>query len=182
MGIYPFNERFDQEEVLVDRYSSLEPGNLAENYRVESDEGRALAALLESFVQASMPELGILAGAPAKEADLLVVSTAAEHGWFQSTTVDSPPASRQGDVSPIDAAVTGYFDREEIGNESSEDDWSESPAVPLVRATAQSLAADEDLMLVEDDPGPEIRVHPAPKARHVRRQEFRQLFSSLRRG
>jgi type II secretory pathway predicted ATPase ExeA len=174
----PFNERFDQEEVLLDRYSPLEPDSLTDHIYVESDEGRALAALLESFVQASSPELALVAGSRAEETELLVVSTAAEHIWFQSTTVDS----RESDLSSIGMSAADDADAKTAAFEAPNSDWSEYPAVPLVRGVAPKWDIDEDLMIVEDDPRPDIRVHSAPNARQVRRQEFRQLFSSLRRG
>ena len=178
----PFDERFEQEEVLVDRYSMLEPGSFGERHHVESDEGRTLAALLEAFVQASSPESTVIAESHGHEMHLLVVSTAAEQGWFQSTTVDSCDLPRAVGISPIDLASVGDSDTEFAESEASESIWSESPAVPLVRGMAQALGGDDDLIIVEDDPRPDIHVHSAPNARQVRRQEFRQLFSSLRRG
>lgn len=177
----PFGESFDHEEVLVERYSSLEPGRLASYHHVASDEGRELAALLETIVQSSAPELALANGTGTERPALLVVSTAPEQAWFQSTTVDSQEPSSISGLTPLDDAQHSDADEAEESPSADGEAW-EPPAVPLLRGVRPLLHEDDDLMIVEDDPRTEIRVHPTPEARHVRRQEFRQLFSSLRRG
>jgi hypothetical protein len=48
---------------------------------------------------------------------------------------------------------------------------------------AATLAAvDRDLMIVEEDPAPDGAGRPAARAPQARRLEYRQLFSTLRRG
>jgi type II secretory pathway predicted ATPase ExeA len=180
-AVNPFDEHFDEEEVLLDRYSSIEPGSLPGLHQVESDEGRTLAALLETFVRSSLPELGVVAGPVVEEAELLVTSTVVEQGWFESTTVDSHGVPSACGVSSIEPSLLGQAD-EDTEADAHDIDWRQPAAVPLVRSMPQTFDDDEDLMIVEDDPRAEIRVHSAPPARRVRRQEFRQLFSSLRRG
>lgn len=175
----PFGETFDHEEVLVDRYTSLEPGALASHHHVASDEGRELAALLESVVESSLPELALADGTAAAKSPRMVVSSAVELAWFQATTVDTQ--------APSCVSSLGTFDDVQQHEEfvdclTADGEWWDAPAVPLVRGVRSLVDDDADLMIVEDDPRTEIRVHPAPAARHVRRQEFRQLFSSLRRG
>lgn len=173
----PFSETFDNEEVLVDRYSPLEPGALGGHHSVKSQEGAALATLLETFAPASATPLK-----PAEAVDdklSLVVSTSSEQTWFQSTTADTAAPPAAGNVASLDPAVEHEL---EPDPEPLDAQWPEPHAVPLSRGAAHIIESDDDLMIVEDDPHPEIRVHSAPSARHVRRQEFRQLFTSLRRG
>jgi type II secretory pathway predicted ATPase ExeA len=174
----PFNEAFEHEELLLDRYSALEPGTLAGRHPVESDEGQTLAALLQTFVQQSSTDAA--AAVPrVNEKPPLVVSTASELTWFQSTTADTAQLATTSSVTSLDLASESGA---EADSESLDAEWLEPQAVPLVRGMTHASEYDEDLMIVEEDPGSEIRVHTAPSARHVRRQEFRQLFSSLRRG
>lgn len=174
----PFGESFEHEEVLVDRYTSLEPGTLPDQYHVTSDESRQLAALLESVVQSSVLEPTANQPTAAAKSPLLVVSSAVEQPWFQATTVDTQEPSYIAS-----AALDEPEQLDEVADCGTGDgEWWDPPAVPLVRGIRCPPDEDEDLMIVEDDPRAEMRVHPAPAARHVRRQEFRQLFSSLRRG
>ncbi|MGH7138866.1 MAG: ExeA family protein [Pirellulales bacterium] len=189
----PFNEAFEHEELLLDRYSALEPGTLTCHQHVQSDEGQTLAALLQTVVQQSLPDLTV-ATERVNEKPPLVVSTASEQTWFQSTTDDSAPRATTGSVTSLDMACesgaceSGACESGACESEAGADsepldaEWPEPQAVPLVRGMTHASECDEDLMIVEEDPGLEIRVHAAPSARHVRRQEFRQLFSSLRLG
>jgi hypothetical protein len=58
----PFGQPFDEEEVVIDRYASLEAGGLRRRPRVSSDEGRQLAAALAAAERGDeSPNLAIAA-------------------------------------------------------------------------------------------------------------------------
>lgn len=175
----PFGEPFDHEEVLVDRYSSLEPGTLAGHLPVASDEGRELAALLETVVQSSFSEMALAEDTGAANSPRIVVTSAVERLWSQTTTEDVQEPPCISGLTTVDDAECA----DEVAEYPTDDgDWWDPPALPLVRGIRGVPDADDDLMIIEDDPRTEMAVHPRPAARHVPHQEFRQLFSSLRRG
>ena len=163
----PFNESFDEEEVLVDRYMSLDPH---ERRQVESDEGRALSTLLDPFIQTESPELAVVGHHTTSETESLLASAAVDQGWIQSTTVDTLSASAAS-TCDVSAAAEAARPAPLVRN-----------TVPLVRKIEEPYDADDDLMIVEDDPRPELYAPSPPRRPQVRRQEYRQLFSSLRRG
>lgn len=182
----PFDERFDEEELLVDRYTSLVPG---ENPSVKSGEGRELADLLEPFTHES-PELTVIAPQPDGDSELSFACSARHQEWSQSAVVDSLSAF-SASTCDVAAAIDWHTAEDAFAPLGpSADDWSEASAVPLVMSRAAPLAGsieenrslDDDLMIVEDDPRAEIYPRSPPPRQQVRRQEYRQLFSSLRRG
>ncbi len=213
----PFSERFDEEEVLIDRYTSLGTGGTLQH--VESDDGRALAALLEPFDHFESPTLSVVGGPPLAEPESLVASvvtgpevlqSANPLAPFSASTLDSvaPAALLQSasadERAPVDLELGDHeledheledheledheLEDHELEDHGSEDnvsvhraatDWEGDPADELLE---EALESDDDLMIVEDDPRHEIRPPSRLRAAQVRRQEYRQLFSSLRRG
>ena len=140
----PFAERFEDEEVLVDRYASFDMAGLEARAQVRSQEGRVLSALLAPFVQSSATPQ------PSAQA----VRAAFERPRREAG--GAPPAAGAG---------------------------STAVARPEEEGVAATLdAIDRDLMIVEEDPVPEGAARPAARAAPTRRLEYRQLFSTLRRG
>ena len=184
----PFGAGFDEEEVLVDRYSSLDLSGLAAHAHVHSQEGRQLAALLETSTSrpdapAAGPRLTLVAGtegdqsssgAPhstASQTPVPLDSFSAETGftcpaWDTSLAIT---ISSVGGAEPILAAQS-------LATEGS-------PAATPDSATPQPGPswADHDLIIIEDDPA-EVRPFKPARPALVRRQEYQRLFSTLRRG
>jgi type II secretory pathway predicted ATPase ExeA len=184
----PFNECFDEEEVLVDRYSSPELNLLSDSKHVESAEGRAISKLLGPLVQSNAYEFSLISEPPGDERSIAARSVAAALGWTQSTTVDSLAVFA---ASTLEVGVNSDPPVPQDGSrhvDPANDDAHDPLALAFVGGAEERFSlyedptADDDLMIIEDDPQPEIRAHSPPRARQVRRQEYRQLFSSLRRG
>jgi hypothetical protein len=172
----PFAEDFDEEEVLIDRYTSLQPLMTGGLKQVESDDGRAIAALLEPFDHFESPTLAVVGAPGPAEPESLVASAATGPEVLQATNPLAPFSA-----STLDVASSAAF----LQNVSADDEplaaeWVGETPVSLEEADEPS--SDEDLMIVEEDPRHEIRPHSPMRPAQVRRQEYRQLFSSLRRG
>jgi type II secretory pathway predicted ATPase ExeA len=184
----PFGH-FEEEEVVIDRYSSLDLAGIAAHAHVHSQEGRQLAALLaagdERSESAAGPRLAVMPAAecdqPAsgvKPAQHALGDTAPPLTTFSSDTV---LASQVWDtasaitVSPVFAAEAVAVAGQPALAGVPSDSPSDEARVP------ESRWADHDMIVIEDDPT-EIRPFKPARAGQVRRQEYRRLFSTLRRG
>lgn len=155
----PFADVFEEEEIVIDRYASLEDSAGRQRVRVSSPEGREIAAVFASqqtVASAGHPphaggvEFGIHVESPSvADAETAVAAAAA----VPSVT------TREFDSSLSFAAVS----------------W---PTSPSTGQNAQGVESDDDrdLIHIEDQ---ESGVAPAGRGR-ARRQEYRQLFARLR--
>lgn len=145
----PFGSHWEEEEVVIDRYASLEDAALRNRERAISVEGKAMGAAVAAALEpqpAVRPAVVPAFDEPERDAPLTIAANAA-----------FDPASDP--LLPEEPAVT-------------------RPA-PSPRATIslRSIAEDDrDMILVED----EQPKRPTPTAPRPRRQEYRQLFSTLR--
>jgi type II secretory pathway predicted ATPase ExeA len=176
----PFNEQFDEEEVLIDRYTSIDAKAAGELKQVESEDSRTLAALLGPFDRAESPQLSIV-GSPSLIEDEPRGATPAVFLEAHALSTPNPLASFSASTLELPVPVPS------VGSLSADDDeiadnWSDKATVTPRQLHSPHSEEDVDLMIVEDDPRPESRPHSAWRASQVRRQEFRQLFSLLRRG
>ncbi len=140
----PFDEPFAEEEIVIDRYATLDAGEFRDRPKVSSAEGREIAAALR--------------------------------------TIGSPPAAPSTTI-PLSIAESTP-ETKEIASEEHV-----AMAETIVEATAQESAVDvlhdddwddRDLIFVEEDfARVDAAVGTTGKAR---RQEYRQLFTRLRRG
>lgn len=146
----PFSEPFDEEEVVIDRYASLDDAILRSRPRVRSREAQPPAGLQPVI---DLPE-GIGSQITAEPGSGLCGESDA--GSKQALRRD--PAQRL-DQSP---AASGDPVLPEPGSEL------DAPAVPGPHGPDE-----HDVLIVEDEP-----VEAAQPT--VRRQEFRQLFARLR--
>jgi type II secretory pathway predicted ATPase ExeA len=164
--INPFTERFDEEEVVIDRYASFDAGTPVYRPQVASAEGRLLSSLLEphrrmdeavkptwTVAAQQPPSLAPVVNAAAKESIAKPSIIAKESHWQPaeiSTRLHTPPAERE--------------------------------TVPLrtVETAKPTEPADAEIMIVEDDP-PEVRTLSL-RAPAAKRLEYRQLFARLQRG
>lgn len=208
----PFGERFEEEEVLIDRYASLDLAMLDRQAQVFSQEGRQLSALLEPYLAASAPpRLSIVddndVGNPH---DLSLAEAPAALGGWPSRPSHSEAEYLNGSPSiytavaaavvessagiSFDSFTADTLQAADVGLDLQKGS-AESPAITApparvgVKAAVEgsdaddvASAGDEDLMIVEDDPRPEVHPFRRPEGAQVRRQEYRQLFSRLRRG
>ena len=173
----PFGETFDEEEVIVDRYAALEPKAFSGLAEVECTESHSLSALLDSYERPeSRPDGTIAADTTAS----IVASPAIDRQWLQTASTDSFAAIT---ASTDDIAAAEQSDDDDRDNELiAVDEGDETAAIPLLRDDDWPLELDEDLMVIEDDPTADVFLHSTVRPQQVRRQEYRQLFSSLRRG
>jgi type II secretory pathway predicted ATPase ExeA len=146
----PFGSHWDEEEVVIDRYASLEDAALRKGQRVTSDEGRKVGAAITAA----------LATDP--------VANPAE----SSVTPASEPLDK---AAPLSVAATLEF---HPASDPLLPDETPLPT-PARRATialGEVGQDDRDLIVVDDDEPPP----PTPLAGRPRRQEYRKLFTTLR--
>ncbi|HZZ29068.1 MAG TPA: AAA family ATPase [Pirellulales bacterium] len=178
-GSNPFRNDFREEEVVLDRYTSLETNALANRPLVRSPESRDLAALLKA-ANATVKEL-------ASPRPAMAVAPATWPGGVP-TAAEQPSAASQA------AAASGFEPMSDsaaslpqvpAANESvaaAIANSSESPAAtPKVLAQLSTTSINDDDLIVIEDP-PEMRPPVQQPPARVRRQEYRQLFAKLRRG
>ena len=153
----PFDETFAEEEVVIDRYASLEADVFADRPMVSSSESRELGQMLDPWVVPSAEKkLGI---APSPEPVPVKMTP-------QPVKSAPPPAEK---TSPAAAALRGFT-------------AAETPVHPAasIPAASDRSEGDADLIIIEEDPPAPAPQRPTPPL--VRRQEYRQLFAKLRHG
>jgi type II secretory pathway predicted ATPase ExeA len=178
---HPFDELFAEEELVVDRYASLDTNLFAGCPIVSSIESQELGVSLAAAARAAEPptpdawshEQRTSASSAANSA--VPYTTSLEIGAGETLRAFSPESS----VQPIEQADSAA-PRSTGGNAVGR---AYSLAASANRQAGASPATDEpddsDLIVLEDDEPttPTIRaIQPA------RRQEYRQLFAKLRRG
>jgi len=159
----PFGESFQEEEVVLDRYASLDADVFGHRPQVSSREGRELSALLGPYIHKTA------------EADP------------QSELISEDTASAADDLEPaeVDAAIPAenpYSVRSQPNSEVAAQAAQDRRSVSRFAAGVERFPEpdDSDLIVVED--GWLESLAPARPAPLVRRQEYRQLFAKLRRG
>jgi hypothetical protein len=153
----PFGSGFDEEEVIIDRYASLEARTLPDRSKVASSEGQAIGRAIAGHAAAQDPAAE---GEPAAE-----------------DPQDERPAMRL-----IEAGGEESSDLSDIAT-GDEFHPADDPVMPEVVETpqpeyqplppSQSGDDDRDLIVVQN-----AQAVAPPQ----RRRRYRQLFSSLRKG
>jgi hypothetical protein len=143
----PFGSHWDEEEVVIDRYASLEDAALRNRQRTTSAEGRALGAAVAAAAGPAPPLIAV------------------------------PPSGEVEQESPATLAASATF------HPASDPLLPEEPAVPLrtrkppATISLRAIADDDrDIIVVAGDE-PQ-RSEPAARPK---RQEYKQLFSNLRK-
>lgn len=176
----PFAEEFDEEEVVIDRYASLDAAGFRGHPQVHSSEGRILAALLEPFSRLPQPQLALVDASEPDETSAGSTESPAICDltpWLVSVTLDTSAGTRpSGPPDQIrgvraDLAVAAIDRGTGLRIDPAQTFTTES--------RVGGAPTDEDQMIVEDDPLPEM-VSRTAHLPGVRRQEYRQLFSKLR--
>jgi hypothetical protein len=182
----PFQHAFEEEEVVLDRYTAMEVDALANRPLVRTAESRQLGAMLPPVAPTPKPTVGISAatwpgGVVPTEAKPRSERAASPARLPQVEPVKSPAAAKYVESAVEVVAV----------QEPQHATTTASPAAASV-ATSPSNSqvdlsdlpisdAEQDMIVIEDPPEVILPVTvkaPAP----VRRKEYRQLFAQLRRG
>ena len=142
----------DEEEVVLDRYASLDEQVLRSRPKVNNRADDGLAEMLPPGETPERPEL-TLTGTPTEPA--AAPKSAPAHDASDNYDVVMP--EEQSAVVP---------------QPNSPVQSSSPPAGPI---SAHAAAADDDMIIVEDEPAP-----GAAPATSVRRKDFGQLFAKLR--
>jgi len=147
-----------------------------------------LSALLAPLIQHSAaPELSVVAatdsnefGGPVVAAGAIVSEIAPSFAVHSIDTASSQPAAiSQTDSQPTADAVRAAFERPARPAEKT----PTAAISPREIACEETLAAvDHDLMIVEDDPFSAQAPLSVSRPPQAKRLEYRQLFSTLRRG
>jgi hypothetical protein len=162
----PFGQAFAEEEVLIDRYASLESAARTGPTRVNSEEGRQIAAAL-------WPEPSSLV--PAQEAPQPVATP--ETGWFQEIIdpASDPVLPESGMQIVADVSPSEFRSAAAIAASARREHEEQQTKLRL------AMTDDRDAIVV-DDPRPDDDTDPPSPSGKPRRREYRQLFARLRRG
>ena len=169
----PFHEEFEEEEVVIDRYASMEIDLLRDRPIVHSTEGRQLSALLSSMAIADAPSLTL--------AD--IGGSAGDFAGKPEQSRSSNPAADKNQAVAVSAGQILTSTSVTIGDLApAATVHTNAPVAEPYSLPKEAVASDDfnddDLILVEDDAHEGV----ARPAASVRRQEYRQLFAKLRRG
>jgi type II secretory pathway predicted ATPase ExeA len=147
----PFGGGWEEEEVVIDRYAVLEEARLR---RVASDEGRLIAAALDSATQPIKPKLA---------------QTPLEEPIEERIAMDV--AELAAEVAPFDPASDPLLPEEPV-----------TQILPRRAAISlRDLAGDDrDIIVVQEPALPPASSTPPPSS-PPKRKEYRQLFSTLRK-
>lgn len=154
----PFGSHWDEEEVVIDRYASLEDAKIRNQGRTTSSESQEIGALVAA---ALLPPEVVPASRPRDDdSDLEPVPAIAAVAAFDPASDPVLPEE------PADRAVPR--------KEARSQPVSSQRATISLRAIAED---DRDIIVVDDETPPPAPTTPPGRPK---RQEYRQLFSSLR--
>jgi len=165
----PFGGNWEEEEVVIDRYASLESQAVSHRPRVKSDEGReigsALAAIDNSkrVLRTSPRKAEAIMQAPAV---LPLVDESENEGWNTAEAIqefNSLLASY--DLDPASDPVM------------PETTLEPQPSAKPAPVSLRDFADDRDIIVIEEGAATPLR---ALAPRESKRQDYRRLFSSLR--
>lgn len=172
----PLRERFAEEEVVVDRYSS-DVEIFADVPRVSSWEGRQLGSLLEA-VETTEPWLTGSRGANVKITEPSTEEVLPPAPVTEGTAWAFAPASDP--VLPEEESQPPQTEEIPAVSTTQEPQEGVASVQPQLLDKLSGVASDRDVIVVEDD-APGAASSETPR-RPAQRGEFRQLFSKLRRG
>ena len=153
----PFDEAFEEEEIVIDRYAMLDDELLAGRPRVENRGDDTLPELLRQHLATQRPSLQVC-GALDLEIEVQNAGRTMPEEDLEPNGFDPVLPEESQVLQPQGAGAQGFR--------------AESPLT-----TAEGTSWDDrDLIVIEEEAA---YVRPAPR---VRRQEYRQLFARLRRA
>ncbi|MEM6799483.1 MAG: hypothetical protein AAF589_08210, partial [Planctomycetota bacterium] len=149
-----FGDGFDEEEVVIDRFASLDSVIPAGAPAVVNTQDPSLGAMLDEHAAAGAVE-------PAAETDNQLVPAQPV-----AVTEAQPPTRDAFDVLPINAEVQSSPAMDSVDVSSAEDADDHEP-----------MASESGVLIIEPDASAIMA-----EASTVHRQEYRQLFANLRRS
>lgn len=156
-SVDPFGSGFDEEEVIIDRYASLEARTLPDRSKVASSEGEAIGRAIAGHAAAQIPRA---------DAEPIAVDLQDERPAVRLIEADGEESS---DLSDIAAGDDFHPADDPVMPEVAETRQPEYHPLP----PSQSGDDDRDLIVVQN-----AQAVAPPQ----RRRRYRQLFSSLRKG
>ncbi|QDU30707.1 hypothetical protein ETAA8_58550 [Anatilimnocola aggregata] len=163
----PFGKDFSEEEIIIDRYASLEAAAMRARPQVYSEEGRQIAAALFSIQE-------------------MQAATAPQIARTESTPIVQPMIVAS---KPVEISEEMYAEPEPVISRIEPSPAANDPVYPEHDLAASGQRAtlplkdfgsdDRDMIIIEEE-APRRKTHSAPGK--PKRAEYRQLFSSLRRG
>jgi type II secretory pathway predicted ATPase ExeA len=153
----PFSEQFADEEIVLDPYAGIELDPLYNRPIVESEEGRALGALLKS---ASTPRLAV-----AEELEIGIdggVELSIEPSPSEHSSLTAPDSQNDASNNSLLSIAGG----QEVYHQPTPTTFSGNDGL---------LIGDSEMIVIDDEPasGPHVSV--------VARQQLRQQFANMRR-
>lgn len=169
----PFGQGFEDEEVVIDRYASLEAAAMRNRPRVQSTEGHEIAVALfdADAMRAVAPPQVARTESSTLVQPIVVASKPVEirEEWlvepepFVAAAIE-PPQRSAAAADPVYPAP--LHDELPVGRRAT---------IPL-----QDLGSDDRDMIIIEEEAPRRKSHVA--AGKPKRQDYKQLFSNLRRG
>lgn len=168
----PFGQGFDEEEVVIDRYASLEAAALRNRPRVQSTEGHEIAVALfgAEEMQAVLPPQVARTESSTLVQPIVVASKPVEirEEWLHAP---EPVA-----IERSAAAADPVYPEPVFAGEAAGESPGRRATIPL-----QDLGSDDrDLIVIEEETTPRRKPHAT--AGKAKRPDYKQLFSNLRRG
>jgi type II secretory pathway predicted ATPase ExeA len=176
----PFDERFEQEQVVIDRYAALQAAESGTSPTMMQQ--REITAAMQTIFQSSVhfvePPEAPQPAEPAAEIEDQVFEAVAELGREVSETAeiaDDCPRPEEPAIASVDdrCMLLELADQEELEEPEQED----SPTIQVLRTLPPD---DNDMIVVVDDQQGETPLRSSGGISH--RLEYRQLFSRLRRS
>jgi len=167
---HPFGESFDEEEVVIDRYASLEKSLPQPLVHDQSGEGRQIAAELQQSQSKAASQtlpLSVIADDEATENDYPSVD--GERVFEEQPETDLAAITTDWEAA-ADEPITP------AGADTEIDLAADAPAEELI-----DDHGDRDIIIIEEQRREATAVAAKPRTR-ARRQEYRQLFARLRKG
>jgi hypothetical protein len=161
----PFHT-FDDEEVVLDRYTSIERDTLANRPLVRGPESREFGAILAPLTQNSYLSTGATSFWPG--------------GTPSSFSTNADGLTGEQNANPSGAGAASGESAEKEQNSATEIGSTSAVAAPVGSHSSWVQTNDDDLIVIEESTEhvAVAKSNPKPVAR---RQEYRQLFAQLRR-
>jgi type II secretory pathway predicted ATPase ExeA len=169
----PFNERFAHEELVIDPFAMTAADALANRPLVECEEGRKLGRLLKPLSNAA-PKLSLAAPDLHDAADDV-------DGWpavleLDGASGDDAASGPAIEWQPAGAGANGNYDRASDAQQFGAIKFETTPENSAPSIADECAGGEPELIVIEDE------LPAVHQATVVRRGQYRQLFSNLRRG
>lgn len=167
----PFGDNFDEEEIILDRYATMQPAPFVHSPKVSSIEGKEIGKKLQSLTQ-EKPALPVDQNTSAPVFSVFSQNdyTATDYSSDTSDAHDALYSEASAALADVDVV------------EPDSRPFTNARGVRTYRPLALGEGIDDDrdmIVISEQDPRLEESTTSVP---YGRRREYRQLFSTLRQG